>query len=69
MLPTQKEAWGKLVSPEVKHSENATAYSLGPNRESVNDRLGIEFDFCSFRMAILSGRPEVPLLELGNIQR
>ena len=46
MLPTQKEAWGKSLTGS-KHSENATAYSLGRNRESVNDGLGIEFDFCS----------------------
>ena len=47
MLPTQKEAWGKSVLPEVNIQKNATAYSLGRNRESVNHELGIELEFCS----------------------
>jgi hypothetical protein len=29
MLPNQKEAWGQIGLTGSKHSENATAYSLG----------------------------------------
>jgi hypothetical protein len=46
MLPTQKEAWGKSVSPEVNIQKTHSVLSR-PKRESVNDGLGIEFDFSS----------------------
>jgi hypothetical protein len=60
MLPTQKEAWGKSVSPEVTIQKTPQRTLSGRNRESVNDGLGIEFDFCSLAMAILSRRPGSP---------
>jgi hypothetical protein len=67
MLPTQKEAWGKSVSPEVniqKTPQRTLSAEKAVSQRWTRNRVRFLF----ITMAILSGRPEVPLLELGNIQ-
>ena len=59
MLPP-KRGLGEIGLTGSRHSENATAYSLGRNRESVNDGLGIEFDFCSLGLQFCRGAAGSP---------
>jgi len=68
MLPSRKEACGKSLPPNVNIQK--TPQCTLSAEKAVSQRLTRNrVRFLFIRMAILSGRPEVPLLELGNIQR
>jgi len=68
MLPSRKEACGKSLPPNVNIQK--TPQCTLSAEKAVSQRLTRNrLRFLFIRMAILSGRSEVPLLELGNIQR